>query len=180
MTITALDIEQPDALISYLRKEARIGNDESPQIRILVGGVSNRTVLVQRPDGEVAADNTEVINRLHGGAPGVRFDHQPDGEEVEHRRNRGHDDHLEVADAQELRDDERGSGEFGKHEIRDVSVSTALRREVSGFLSSWVIVAIILALAGKKEMERIRGLPQTAETLGKVPNALKGQEEENR
>ena len=44
----------------------------------------------------------------------------------------------------------------------------------------WVIVAIILALAGKKEMERIRGLPQTAETLGKVPNALKGQEEENR
>ena len=44
----------------------------------------------------------------------------------------------------------------------------------------WVIVAIILALAGKKEMERIRGLPQTTETLGKVPNALKGQEEENR
>jgi hypothetical protein len=44
----------------------------------------------------------------------------------------------------------------------------------------WVVVAIILALAGKKEMERIRGLPQTAETLGKVPNALKGQEEENR
>jgi hypothetical protein len=43
-----------------------------------------------------------------------------------------------------------------------------------------VIVAIILALAGKKEMERIRGLPTTTETLGKVPNALKGQEEENR
>ena len=44
----------------------------------------------------------------------------------------------------------------------------------------WVVVAIILGLAGKKEMERIRGLPQTTETLGKVPNALKGQEEENR
>ena len=44
----------------------------------------------------------------------------------------------------------------------------------------WVIIAVILALAGKKEMERIRGLPTTAETLGKVPNALKGQEEENR
>ena len=44
----------------------------------------------------------------------------------------------------------------------------------------WVIVAIVLALAGKKEMERIRGLPQTTDTLGKVPNALKGQEEENR
>ena len=44
----------------------------------------------------------------------------------------------------------------------------------------WVIVAIILGLAGKKEMERVRGLPQTTETLGKVPNALKGHEEENR
>ena len=44
----------------------------------------------------------------------------------------------------------------------------------------WVIVAIILALAGTKEMDRIRGLPQTAETLGEVPNALKGHEEENR
>ena len=44
----------------------------------------------------------------------------------------------------------------------------------------WVIVAIVLALAGKKELERIRGLPQTADTMGKVPNALKGHEEENR
>ena len=44
----------------------------------------------------------------------------------------------------------------------------------------WVIVAVILALAGKKEFDRIRGLPQTADTLGKVPNALKGQEERNR
>ena len=44
----------------------------------------------------------------------------------------------------------------------------------------WVIVAVILALVGKKEMERIQGIPKTTETLGKVPNALKGQEEENR
>jgi hypothetical protein len=44
----------------------------------------------------------------------------------------------------------------------------------------WIIVAVVLALAGKKEFERIRGLPQTADTLGKVPNALKGQEERNR
>jgi tetrahydromethanopterin S-methyltransferase subunit G len=44
----------------------------------------------------------------------------------------------------------------------------------------WVIIAIVLALAGKKEMERIRGLPQTTETVGEIPNALKGHEEENR
>ena len=44
----------------------------------------------------------------------------------------------------------------------------------------WAIVAGILALAGKKEFERIRGLPQTADTVGKIPNALKGQEELNR
>lgn len=44
----------------------------------------------------------------------------------------------------------------------------------------WAIVAGVLALAGKKEFERIRGLPQTADTLSKVPNAVKGQEEANR
>jgi hypothetical protein len=44
----------------------------------------------------------------------------------------------------------------------------------------WAIIAVILVAAGRAEMKRIRGLPQTAETMGKVPNALKGQEEENR
>ena len=29
-------------------------------------------------------------------------------------------------------------------------------------------------------MKRIRGIPDTTDTLGKVPNALKGQEERNR
>ena len=44
----------------------------------------------------------------------------------------------------------------------------------------WAIVAAVLALTGKKELERIRGLQRTTETLGKVPNAMKGHEEENR
>ena len=44
----------------------------------------------------------------------------------------------------------------------------------------WLIVAVVLALAGKKELARIKGLPQTADTVGKIPNALKGQEERNR
>ena len=44
----------------------------------------------------------------------------------------------------------------------------------------WAIIAAILALSGKKEFERIRGLQRTSETLSKVPNAVKGHEEENR
>jgi hypothetical protein len=44
----------------------------------------------------------------------------------------------------------------------------------------WVLVAVALAMAGRAEMRRIRGIPQTTDTLGKVPNALKGQEERNR
>src|SRR5829696_1588132 len=44
----------------------------------------------------------------------------------------------------------------------------------------WAIIAAILAMLARKEMRRIRGLQQTTETLGKVPNALKGHEEENR
>ena len=44
----------------------------------------------------------------------------------------------------------------------------------------WAIIAAVLALVGKKEFERIRGLQQTTDTLSKVPNALKGNEQENR
>jgi len=47
-----LDIEQPGALVAYLRDTARIPPDESPRTEILAGGVSNRTVLVSRPTGE--------------------------------------------------------------------------------------------------------------------------------
>ena len=48
----ALDIEQPDALVAYLRASSRIAREESPRIEILKGGVSNRTVLVERRTGE--------------------------------------------------------------------------------------------------------------------------------
>lgn len=44
----------------------------------------------------------------------------------------------------------------------------------------WAVVAAALAMSGKKEFERIRGLQQTTETLSKIPNAVRGHEEENR
>ena len=44
----------------------------------------------------------------------------------------------------------------------------------------WAVVGLILASTGKKELQRIRGLQNTTDTLSKVPNALKGHEEENR
>jgi aminoglycoside phosphotransferase (APT) family kinase protein len=47
-----LDIEQHDQLVGYLRATGRIERDETPQVRTLAGGVSNRTVLVKRPSGE--------------------------------------------------------------------------------------------------------------------------------
>lgn len=44
----------------------------------------------------------------------------------------------------------------------------------------WAIVAAVFAMIGRRELARVRGLPKTAETVGKIPNALKGNEEENR
>lgn len=44
----------------------------------------------------------------------------------------------------------------------------------------WAVVAVILLQSGRKELTRIKGLPKTAETVSKIPNALKGNEEENR
>ncbi len=43
-----LNVEDAAALIDYLRRTGRIGADESPRVRVLAGGVSNRTVLVER------------------------------------------------------------------------------------------------------------------------------------
>lgn len=47
-----LDIERPDLLVAYLRDTQRIAPDESPGVTVLAGGVSNRTVLVERASGE--------------------------------------------------------------------------------------------------------------------------------
>ena len=44
----------------------------------------------------------------------------------------------------------------------------------------WGIIAAILFSVGKKELQKVRGLPDTADTVGKIPNALKGKEENNR
>jgi hypothetical protein len=68
-------------------------------------------------------------------------------------------------------------------------LSTALMWAVGGLIGYgwsslivavvWGIVAAVLASVAKKEMQKIRGLPDTADTVGKIPNALKGQEEKN-
>lgn len=48
----ALDIEDAPALLAYLQDAGRIAPGEQPSIAVLKGGVSNRTVLVERASGE--------------------------------------------------------------------------------------------------------------------------------
>lgn len=47
-----LDIERPGELAAYLREAGLIMPDEQPEVTVLAGGVSNRTVLVERKGGE--------------------------------------------------------------------------------------------------------------------------------
>ena len=47
-----LDIEQHEQLLAYLRATGRITPDETPRLRTLAGGVSNRVVWVKRASGE--------------------------------------------------------------------------------------------------------------------------------
>lgn len=47
-----MDIENAEELTAYLRETDRVGRDETPDIRVLAGGVSNRTVYVGRASGE--------------------------------------------------------------------------------------------------------------------------------
>jgi hypothetical protein len=41
----------------------------------------------------------------------------------------------------------------------------------------WLIIAAVLALAGRKEIKSVTGLPQTAGSVKKIPSAVKGNEE---
>lgn len=82
---TELDIEQPGALTAYLRETGKIGPDEEPVVHVLGGGVSNRTVLVERPGGEawvvkqalaklrVQVDWFSSPERIHREALGLRW-----------------------------------------------------------------------------------------------------------
>lgn len=44
----------------------------------------------------------------------------------------------------------------------------------------WAIIAGILAAVGKSQLNKAEGVPQTQDTLSKIPDAVKGNEEENR
>lgn len=44
----------------------------------------------------------------------------------------------------------------------------------------YAIVAGVLAASGRTELKKVRGMPRTAETVSKIPNAVKGHEEMNR
>lgn len=79
-----LDIEKAADLIDYLRQTGRIARNESPRIHVLQGGVSNRTVLVERLNGEawvlkqalaklrVKVDWFSDVRRIHREALGLR------------------------------------------------------------------------------------------------------------
>jgi len=41
----------------------------------------------------------------------------------------------------------------------------------------WGIVAAVLAMLGRKQLQKVEGVPQTTETAKRVPDALKGNED---
>lgn len=85
MEANPLDIEQPAQLLAWLRQSDLIEPDEQPEMQPLSGGVSNRTVLVQRSSGQawvlkqaleklrVAVDWFSSPERVHREAMGLRW-----------------------------------------------------------------------------------------------------------
>ena len=82
--MTILNIEQPTQLLAYLRRHNHIAAGDEVIITPLAGGVSNRTVLVERANGEawvikqalaklrVAVDWFSSPERIHREAAGMR------------------------------------------------------------------------------------------------------------
>ncbi len=44
----------------------------------------------------------------------------------------------------------------------------------------WAVIGAVLYTVGKKAIAEVRGLDRTTETVAKIPNAIKGNEEQNR
>lgn len=38
----------------------------------------------------------------------------------------------------------------------------------------WAVIALVMALTGKKSLESVEGVPRTTETVQKIPDAMKG------
>jgi aminoglycoside phosphotransferase (APT) family kinase protein len=83
--MSTFDIEQSGVLVDWLRVNGKIAADESPRVTVLAGGVSNRTVLVERSSGEswvikqaleklrVQVDWFSSPERIHREALGLRW-----------------------------------------------------------------------------------------------------------
>jgi 5-methylthioribose kinase len=80
-----MNIEAPAELLNYLRRNGRVRDAETPRLTVLAGGVSNRTVLVERDGGpdwvlkqaldklRVTADWFSSPERIHREALGLRW-----------------------------------------------------------------------------------------------------------
>jgi 5-methylthioribose kinase len=79
-----LDIEKSGELLEYLKKTERITSDEQPNVTVLQGGVSNKTVLLEReteswvikqalPKLRVQVDWFSDPSRIHREALGLRY-----------------------------------------------------------------------------------------------------------
>ncbi|MFN8709994.1 MAG: phosphotransferase family protein [Planctomyces sp.] len=80
-----LDIESPSQLSAWLKKSGYVSEDENLTVSTLSGGVSNRTVLVERSNGDrwvlkqaleklrVRVDWFSSPNRIHREALGIRW-----------------------------------------------------------------------------------------------------------
>ena len=62
------------------------------------------------------------------------------------------------------------------------ALGDAIGRGWSGLVVAviWAVVAAVLAMRAKAQVREIRGVPQTTDTVKKIPNALQGHEEKNR
>ena len=62
------------------------------------------------------------------------------------------------------------------------ALGDAIGRGWSGLVVAviWAVVAAVLAMRAKAQVREIQGVPQTTDTVKKIPNALQGHEEKNR
>lgn len=106
-----LDIEDRGQLLDYLHTSGHIGRDEIPEVRVLAGGVSNRTVWVKRASGEswvlkqaleklrTKTDWFSSVERIHREAAGMRWLYRLAPERVTRLIFEDHEHHVLAMEA---------------------------------------------------------------------------------
>ena len=182
-----LDIERTDALRAYLLARGQLKKGEDVSMSILEGGVSNRTVLLKRPEGDdwvlkqalaklrVKVDWYSDPKRIHREAAGMRYlaRFAPEGSVTELVFEDGHEHVLAMEAVPQPHENWKTLLLRGELESEHVAQFAVLLGQIhrEAFIVNEVSGEVAQAFADRSYFENLRLEPYYLYTAEQVPEA---------